>query len=42
MMNLDSLTQKFSEIVASHELGDGKYARWIWQNKAGDRDLGNN
>ena len=42
MMNIDSLTQKFAEIVASHELGEGKYARWIWQNKAGDRDLGNN
>ena len=42
MMNLDSLTEKFAGIVASHELGEGKYARWLWQNKAGNRDLGNN
>ena len=34
MMNIDSLTEKISRVVASHDLGDGKYARWIWQNKA--------
>jgi len=42
MINLDSLTEKFAGIVASHELGEGKYARWLWQNKARNRDLGNN
>ena len=42
MMNIDSLTEKISRVVASHDLGDGKYARWIWQNKAGNRELGNN
>jgi len=42
MINLDSLTQKFSEIVASHDLGEGKYARWLWQDPKGTRELGNN
>lgn len=42
MMNIDSLTKKFSAIVAAHELGDGKYARYLWQNKQNNRDMGNN
>ena len=42
MMNIDSLTKKFSGIVASHELGEGKYTRWLWQNEKGTRELGNN
>jgi len=39
MIHLDSLTQKFSEIVASHDLGEGKYARWLWQDPKGTREL---
>jgi len=42
MMNIDSLTEKFAGIVASHELGEGKYTRWLWQNEKGTRELGNN
>ena len=42
MINIDSLTRKFSRIVASHELGEGRYARWLWQNEKGTRELGNN
>ena len=42
MINIDSLTEKFARIVASHDLGEGKYARWIWQNEKQTRQLGNN
>ena len=42
MLNIDSLTRKFSGIVASHELGEGKYTRWLWQDAKGNRQLGNN
>ncbi len=42
MMNIDALTDKFSAIVASHDLGEGKYTRWLWQNEKRPRKLGNN
>jgi len=42
MINLDGLTRKISEIVAAHELGNGQYTRWLWQNENGTRELGNN
>lgn len=42
MMNIDALSGKISGIVASHALGGGAYARWIWQNQKQDRALGNN
>lgn len=42
MINLDALTEKFSAIVSSHALGEGQYARWLWQNPSSTRELGNN
>ena len=41
-MNIDSLREKISAVVRAHALGDGAYARWLWQNAAGDRELGAN
>jgi len=42
MMNIDALTGKIADIVASHALGGGEYARWLWQDGKGTRELGNN
>ena len=42
MMNIDALTGKIADIVASHALGGGKYARWLWQDEKGTRELGSN
>lgn len=42
MHNIDRLIQSVYDIVKSHELPDGGYARWIWQNKDNTRELGIN
>lgn len=41
-MNIDRLIGKIYDTVKSHELENGEYARWLWQNEKGDRKLGNN
>ena len=41
-MNIDNLREKISAVVRAHALEDGAYARWLWQNAAGDRELGAN
>ena len=42
MWNLDLLRKRFLAIVERHRLPDGSYCRWLWQNAAGDRELGAN
>lgn len=41
-MELDKLLNKVRETVASHELEDGAYARYLWQNESGNRKMGSN
>lgn len=41
-MNIDRLIEKIRRTVESHRLEEGVYARWIWQNEAGNRELGIN
>ena len=42
MMNIDRIAEKARHTVETHSLGDGAYARWLWQNKEGTRSLGIN
>lgn len=42
MVCIDRLTEKILSVVESHYLGDGAYARWLWQNDKGNRTLGIN
>lgn len=42
MIYLDPIIDKVESVVQSHYLGDGAYARWLWQNEKGDLKLGKN
>jgi len=42
MKNLDSLIEKIHNTVKSHYLGNGAYARYLWQDAGGNRKLGIN
>ena len=42
MRNIDSLINKIHGVVKSHYLGDGRYARYIWNNADGSRKMGTN
>ncbi len=42
MINLDSLIEKIHKTVESHNLGDGAYARYLWQNEQCSRKMGIN
>lgn len=37
--NIDGIIRKVNSVLKTHEMGTGKYARWIWQNEANNRDL---
>ena len=41
-MELDFLLDKIRATVKNHELENGAYARWLWQNEKGSRKLGPN
>ena len=41
-MNLQPLIEKILTVVENHRLDEGVYCRWLWQNEAGDRELGKN
>lgn len=41
-INIDGLVAKVAATVASHRIGKGNYARWLWQNSKNDRELGSN
>ena len=40
MVNLDSLIQKIHAVVERHYLGNGAYARYLWQDEKGNRKMG--
>ncbi len=40
MHQIDGLIDRIRHTVHTHELGGGRYARWITQNDKGDRNLG--
>ena len=41
--NIDNIIEKIYGVVMAHKLeNDGEYARWLWQNPDGTRDLGLN
>ena len=42
MINIDSLIKKIEETVEKHYLGDGAYARYLWQDKNNSRKMGIN
>ncbi len=37
--NIDGIIRKVQSVLKTHEIGPGRYARWIWQNKEGTRNL---
>ena len=41
-INLDPIIEKAEATVASHKIGKGDYARWLWQTAKNDRQLGSN
>ena len=42
MINLDSLIDKIHAVVKRHYLGNGAYARYLWQDEQGSRKMGIN
>ena len=42
MINYDSLIQRIKAVVDKHYLGDGAYARYLWQSKENNRKMGIN
>ena len=40
MFYIDPLIDRMEAVVKSHALGNGGYARWLWQNAEGTRNLG--
>ena len=42
MTNIDSIVERIHGTVRRHSLGSGRYARWLWQDDDGSRDLGAN
>ena len=41
-MNIDRLIDKIRRTVESHRISEGVYARWLWQDEKGARELGVN
>lgn len=42
MLNLNNLIEKIKAVVEKHYLGNGEYARYLWQDESGSRELGKN
>lgn len=42
MYDLQPIINKISERIETHKVGEGRYARWLWQNAKGNRELGLN
>lgn len=40
VLYIDDILQKAADTVKMHELAEGQYARWLWQNAGGTRNLG--
>ena len=41
-INIDKILDNIEAVVHRHELADGGYARYLWQDKAGSREMGLN
>ena len=41
-MNIDNPIAKIHRIVERHQIEEGVYSRWLWQNENGTRELGKN
>lgn len=42
MYNIQPIVDKILERIEAHKIEDGKYARWLWQDEKGSRELGVN
>ena len=42
MRSYDSLIERIKQVVDKHYLGDGAYARYLWQTKDNSRKMGIN
>lgn len=42
MEYIQDIIDKIHHVVKKHKIADGTYARWLWQNEAGNRELGVN
>lgn len=42
MENIQDIIERIHHVVNTHKLADGSYTRWLWQNEAGTRELGEN
>ena len=42
MYNIQPIIEKILERIEAHKIDTGRYARWLWQNQAGNRELGVN
>ena len=42
MYDIQPIINKILERISTHKIEDGQYARWLWQNSAGTRELGIN
>ena len=42
MHRIDKFVKKALDVVENHKIAPGKYARWIWQDEKGSRELGLN
>ncbi len=40
--DITPIIQNIEKTVATHKIADGAYARWLWQDKNGRRELGQN
>lgn len=41
-INIDNIIEKVHNVVKSHYIGNGAYARYLWQNKTNSRKMGIN
>ena len=42
MYNIQPIVDKILERIEAHKIEDGQYARWLWQDEKGSRELGVN
>lgn len=42
MYDIQPIINKVLERIEAHKVGEGRYARWLWQNSKGSRELGIN
>lgn len=42
VINIEPIIEKIRRTVSTHRISEGQYARWIWQNEKGNRNLGVN